>query len=273
MKKILVLVLVYICQLNLFSQTSDIIPFSSTIANASVADDKRYSAFKNPAALGSVSTTNLGISFQNRYLLKELSTKSLFFSSNYKLINFAFCTSYYGYALYNESLSGIVLSRNFNNTFNLGVQYNYYSVYYAAVNKRYGTFFPQVGLLVKLSSAFQFGFSTFNPLQQSIKSSYLEKRIPSIFSLGCDWKMSDNLNLMFQTDKNISSNYRLAGGFEYVIKDFLTVKTGAYHAEFLVPTLGFGCKMGKAVFHLNAELHPKLGLCTMAELNYCISKK
>ncbi|MFZ4581266.1 MAG: hypothetical protein ACOYM7_01335 [Paludibacter sp.] len=273
MRKTLILLFVVCYTFKLISQTTEIVPFTTTVANASVADSKSYTAFKNPASLGSTSTTNLGIQYENKYLLKELSTKSIYFSSATKLMNIALCTSYYGYEQYNELLCGIALSRNFNNTFNLGVQYNYYSVYYAESNNRYGSFFPQVGLQVKLSSEFQLGFSTFNPLQQSIKTEHLEKRIPSVFSLGCNWKISENFDFLFQTDKNISGNYKVAGGFEYEIKDFLIVKTGAYHNEFLVSTIGFGFKMGKAMFHLNAELHPKLGLCTLASLNYCLSKQ
>jgi hypothetical protein len=273
MRKILNLLFVVCFTFNIISQTTEIVPFSTTIANASVADSKSYTAFKNPASLGSVSTSNIGIQYENKYLLKELSTKSMYFSSSTKLINVAFCSSYYGYELYNELLCGIVLSRNFNNIFNLGIQYNYYSVYHAASNKRYGSFFPQVGLQIKLSPEFQLGFSTFNPLQQTINTVYIEKRIPSVFSLGCDWDISENFNFLFQTDKNISGNYRVAGGFEYEIKDFMIVKTGAFHSDFLVTTIGFGFKMGKSTFHLNAELHPKLGLCTLANLSYCLTKK
>ena len=110
-------------------------------------------------------------------------------------------------------------------------------------------------------------------MQQSIKTLYVEKRIPSVFSLGCGWKMADNLHLLLQTDKNMSGNYRFAGGFEYDIKEFLTLKTGVYNAEYLVPSLGFGLKMHTFDFHLNAELHPILGLTTLASISYKFHKK
>ncbi len=272
MRKIYLFTLVLISFFELRGQTSDIIPTSFAVANASVADSKYYSAFQNPASSASLNGTQVGIQYENKYIINALAKKSIHFSTSTNLINIGIAATYSGYELHNELLTGISMSKNFNNNFQLGVQYNYYSLYLAEANKRFATFLPQIGLIVRVSPAVKIGFSTFNPGQQTIKLKYSKKQIPSIFSLGTLWEVSENLDFNFQTDKNISGNYRIAGGFEYEIKDFLTFKTGAYQAEYLIPAIGFGLKLKTFDFYLNTELHPILGLTTCAAIKYTISK-
>jgi len=273
MRKLCLFLLYSIISLAIISQTHDLQPSTFTVANASVADSKYYSAFKNPASLGAIENSTLGIQYENKFIISQLAKKSFYSAFQNKLLNVGLTANFSGYELYNELLTGIALSKNFNNTFLLGVQYNYYSVYVAETNKRYAAFFPQVGVIARISPSVSIGFSTFNPAQQTIQFKYLKKQIPSVFSLGTDWKISDELNFLFQTDKNISGNYRFAGGFEYVIKDFLTVRTGAYQAEYLTPCVGFGLKLETFIFQINNELHPILGLTTMAAIQYSFSKR
>ncbi len=273
MRKICLLLLYFILILKVSSQTYEIVPTAYSVANASVADNKYYSAFQNPATAAALVGIQIGLQYENKYIINALAKKSMYLTSATNLINVGISATYSGYELHNELLTGILLSKNFNNIFQLGVQYNYYSVYLAEANKRYAAFFPQIGLIVKISPSVNIGFSTFNPVQQAIQLKYVKKQIPTVFSLGADWKISENLRFLSQTDKNVSGNYRVAGGFEYDIKNFITFKSGAYHIDYLTPTIGFGLKLKTFDFHLNTELHPILGLTTYAAIQYSISKK
>ncbi len=273
MRKNCLLFLYFIFFQTLSGQTYEITPSTYSVANASVANNKYYSAFQNPASLATQSGTQIGLQYENKFIVNALAKKSIFVASRTNLINIGIAATFSGFELHNELLTGVLLSKNFNNIFQLGVQYNYYSVYLAEANKRYAAFFPQIGLIVKVSPTVKIGFSTFNPGQQVIQLKYVKKQIPTVFSLGGDWKISENLNFLFQTDKNVSGNYRIAGGFEYEIKHFLTFKTGAYHAEYLIPAIGCGIKMKSFDFILHTELHPILGLTTNAAIQYAISKK
>jgi hypothetical protein len=48
----------------------------------------------------------------------------------------------------------------------------------------------------------------------------------------------------------------------------LTVKLGAYRMDYLVPCFGVGLHLGQLHFDLSGELHPQLGLNTMARMKY-----
>lgn len=270
--KYFLVVVTFFCQF-LYAQSYHALPSSSSVADASVAENQHYSAFQNPAAIGSINHLDVHLSYENKFLLKELSVKSIGVLIPTKLLNIAAVASYAGYNLYNEILAGIAFSRNFGSVFQLGVQANFYSVYFAEVNKRYAVFIPQVGLQVQISPAVNVGFSTFNPSQLLLKTASAPKIIPAVFSLGSKWKMTDDFCMLVQLDKNMTAGYRVAGGFEYTLKDLITLKTGVYQAQYLVPSLGFGCKLKGLTMNLTADLHPVLGLNSRAAIRYSFYKK
>jgi hypothetical protein len=163
---------------------------------------------------------------------------------------------------------GIGFGRNFSDKFAMGVQFNYYTAYFNATNSYRGALLPQIGLSVKFSPNFNIGFNTFNPFQTSIRTEFVTKRLPSIFSLGSEYSFSTDLVWRTQIDKEVSSNYRFATGFEYQMLNQFNVKLGAYASDYLIPCLGVGFKTGSLHVDLNCESHPLLGINTLASIKY-----
>ena len=159
-------------------------------------------------------------------------------------------------------------ARDFSSRFSFGVEFNYFSTYFAESNRYSGIFFPQIGLQTRLSPSIHLGFSVFNPFQSHIVYEQNIKRLPSIFSLGGSYFFSDALVGRIQVDKEISSNYRFAAGIEYTMLERLQFKAGVEDAGFLVPSLGFGVITGRLRLDLNTGLHPILGLVSSAAVRY-----
>lgn len=272
MKKIISLLTTLVLCQYLQSQISSVIPSSSSIASTTVADTYNWTAFNNPAMLGYIDKAEFAVLYENRYLLSELSTKSIQFGLPSTLLNTGVSFSYFGYSLYHEMLLGICFSRNFSDKFSMGVQFNYYTAYFSASNSYRGAFLPQIGLSVKITPEFSLGFSTFNPFQTNIHTEFVTKRIPSLFCLGTEYFFSKNLIWRTQVDKEVSSNYRVAMGFEYQMLQYFAFKLGAYGSEYLVPCLGVGFKTGAFLIDLNCEMHPLLGLNTLAAIKYRFGK-
>lgn len=257
---------------NLPAQITNIIPTSTSIAQTSVSDSRNWSAFNNPAILGNLQRSEVGIQLDNRYLIKELNTKSLQFAYTTDVVNAGLSFSHFGYSLYNEMIYGLSFSRNFSNIFSMGVQFNYYSSYFISSDSYSGALLPQIGLLVNLNPNFSIGFQSFNPFQTNIKTEYTIKRISSIFSLGTEYFFSPDFSWRTQVDKEISSNYRFATGFDYQMIEQIKIKLGIYGSDYLVPCLGVGFQSGRIGANLNCELHPLLGLNTMVALKYEFGK-
>ena len=269
-KKYSIFFLFFYCSFS-FAQIPHIIPSPVSIARTSVADTDSWTAFNNPATLGYVESLYVSAAFENRYLLKELSTRSIQAGFSTKQINLGGSFSYFGYSLYHEMLAGIDFARNFSDKFALGVGFDYYFAYFSTDNEYHGALLGRVGISVRLSSDFVLGFSTFNPFQNNIKTDFVTKRIPSVFSLGTAYSFSSDFVWRTQIDKELSSNYRFATGFEYQMQDFINIKLGGYFLENFIPCLGFGLKFSDYSADLNCELNPILGITTMISVKWKLS--
>lgn len=272
MKKIIFSLTVIVLSQFLHSQISSIIPSSNAIASTSVADSHTWTAFSNPAMLGCVDATEFALLYENRFLLSELSTKSVQLAYPWELVHTGISFSYFGYSIYHEMMTGINFARNFSDKFGLGVQFDYYSAYFSASNSYRGALFPQIGLFIRLSSDFNIGVHTFNPFQTNISTEYVIKRLPSLFSIGTEYFFSKDFVWRTQAEKEVSSNYRIAMGFDYQMVPTINLKFGVYDTEYLVPCLGIGWKSGALLFNLNCEIHPLLGVTPFAEIRYRFGK-
>jgi hypothetical protein len=268
MKKGVIIVLISSITALCCSQISNILPTSSAIAQTSVSDSRNWTAFNNPAMLGYIEKAEIGLQFENKFLIQELSTKSIQIGFTSSLLNTGLSFSHFGYSLYHEMILGIGFARNFSDKFAMGVQFNYYTAFFNASNSYRGAFMPQIGLSVKFSPTFNVGFNTFNPFQTNIQTEFVTKRIPSVFSLGSEYFFSPELMWRTQIDKEVSSNYRFATGFEYQMLQSFTVKLGAYSSDYLISCMGLGFKTGLFLIDLNCDLHPILGLNTLAAVKY-----
>ena len=268
MKKSILLLLFLLSAEYTFSQIANIISSSSSIAQTSVADSRSWAAFHNPAAFGNYTQHEFAFLYENRFFIKELSNKSAQAVIATDLVNVGVSFSHFGYSIYHEMMAGVGLARNFSDKFNIGVQFNYYTTYFAADNQYRGALLGQIGLSFQLSPKLNLGFNTFNPFQTNIKTEYVTKRLPSVYSLGTEYFFAENLRWHTQVDKEISSNYRFATGFDYRLADQFAVKLGGYASKYFVPCLGFGMDLSSFTFDLNCELHPILGLNTLGMIRY-----
>lgn len=270
MKRLSILLFLIIYIPGLSAQVASVVPTSSSIANTSAAVLNDWNAFQNVPALGNIKRTEVSAQYENRFMIKELNTRSLQAGFNAQYVNVGLSFSYMGYSTYNEMIAGLGIARNFSDKFSMGVQFDYYTAYFSAAEEsRYrGVLLAQFGIASQIFPKLTVGFNAFNPFQTNIKTEYTEKRIPSIFSLGTNYAFADNLIWLSQIDKEVNHDFRFASGFEYTMIKELTIKLGAYETDFLVPCLGFGIHLGDFHFNLNGELHPQLGLNTIANLKY-----
>ncbi|MEI6554756.1 MAG: hypothetical protein WCL70_04150 [Paludibacter sp.] len=268
MRKCLLFFVTCLLSGNLNSQISTVLPSTTSIAQTSVSDTKQWTSFNNPSIIGYAEKPEVGIQFENRYIISQLSTKSVQLELPTHLVNIGLSYSHFGYSLYHEMIIGVGFARNFSDKFALGVQFDYYTAYFTASNSYRGALFPQVGLSVRFSPVFTGGFSILNPFQTNIQTEFVTKRLPSIFCIGTEYFFSPELVWRTQIDKEVSSNYRFATGFEYQMLQQLNVKLGAYGSDYLVSCIGLGFNTGSFRIDLNCDIHPLLGINPLAAVKY-----
>lgn len=271
MKRI-ILFLVIIVHLPINAQITSALPASTSVANTSVSDAKNWTPFHNPAFVSTKIVPQLMILFENRYIITTLASKSLSLTWPANHFTAAFTVVHHGFSLYHEIMMGLTFARNFAERFSFGLQFNYHTVYFEPSNRYYAAIYPQIGLSVPFSETFRIGFHVFNPFGSHVRGELQTKYIPAVFSLGCAYDFSPEFSWRLQTDREMSSSYRFATGFDYQINKKARFQLGVYAHEFLVPCLGFGFGFSPLTFDLTVELHPLLGLNTIAQLQYCFNR-
>ena len=101
---------------------------TNSLGKCSVALSDFWSLHNNPAGFATRKDLSIGISYGNRFLLKELSNKEagILLPINIGTIGISF--SQFGYEHYNENLLGLGLSRSFGQNLRIGLKLYYMSI-------------------------------------------------------------------------------------------------------------------------------------------------
>lgn len=252
-----------------YGQAVYILPSSNTIADIQTPRTDTWTACHNPASLVQEShTIQVAAQYENRYMLAALNTASLQAAYCNPYLNVGVSFSFFGYSRYQEMMAGITLARSFGR-FSLGLQGNYIAVYCGDELKYRGTFIPQIGATVDITSRLTIGLHAFNPFWQKIHiEEGINRVLPIIYSVGTDYRFIDNLRWAVQADYDVRSTYRVATALEWQAIDLLVIKAGVYYRQQLVGCMGIGITWDKLRFDAHFELNPTLGVTCQGRVSY-----
>lgn len=250
------------------AQQTSVIPSSYVAGNASVAYQSEWLPFDNPATLGRMGSFGVGIIYENRYISPKLATKSVNTWLPTRYINIGVGFSQFGYSEYNEMLASLSFGRRFGDRFSLGAEAVYYTMFISSVNRYRGTLTAQVGAQVDVSDNFSLAFKVFNPTFSTVEGEYDKKALPTVFSLGSQYKIRQEVLWLVQFDKEITSPLRWATGFHYSVADVFVVRIGAYGYGDFRPTIGAGIRLDNWRFDLSADYNSVLGFSLLGSVGY-----
>ena len=242
------------------SQVSNVLPTSSNIANMQTARTDNWTCFHNPASLVQPSGWQLAAQYENRYFLSSLNTAMLQVGYTNEYVNVGVGYSFFGYAKYQEMMAGVALARSFGK-FSIGLQANYLTLYCGDELGYKGTFVPQIGVTVHVLPELTIGVHGFNPFVQAITiDDQMKRRLPTVYSLGLDYRWKEMLHWSVQADYDVNNTYRIATGVEWQAIERLVVKVGVYYQQQFVGCMGVAVTWDRLRLDANFELHPLLGV-------------
>ena len=209
-----VLILLFIFSVPfLKAQLTTVIPQSFLPGDASVAYRNRWSVFHNPSALAFEEQFKIGLLYENRYIVPELSNEVVYAVLPTPYFQIGLSYSFFGYSVFNEMLAAVTLARTFGK-FRLGIECIYYTVYLSEAERYKGTITAQVGAQVDVTERFTIGLSLFNPVFSKVKTEP-DTRLPVIFSLGTDYRFHHQLSWLLELSKDLTTPLRLGTGINY----------------------------------------------------------
>lgn len=239
---------------------------SNSMANASVAISDLWAFHHNPGALVEVDKISIGISYENRFLLKELQSQGLVYVQPLKKGVLSVGAQTYGFELYRTYRAGAGYSLKLSDKFYAGVQMNYQGIrlseYYGTKN----TVTAELGMLAKITEDWKIGISVFN-LGRAKLSSFEDDRFTTLMRLGTSYSFSKKVLVAAEVEKNIDYPLRVKTGLDYQIIENFFFRAG-FAAKPIELTFGFGYKFKVLQLDLGSAYHQQLGWSPHFSLSY-----
>jgi hypothetical protein len=211
---------------------------SMSMANASVSHSDVWSYFNNPGSVAEIEELQAGLSYENRFLLKELQTQALAVAIPLKIGVISIGGHMYGYNQFRSYKGGIGYSMKLGEKLSAGVQMNYQGL---SLNQNYGSrssVTAEVGLYSRINDSWSFGASVIN-LGRSRLAEFEDDRFSTLMRLGTSYSFSRKVLISMEIEKDLDHKPRFKTGLEYTIVDEFFIRGGFATArpEF---TFGFG---------------------------------
>ena len=255
---------------------------AGAMGNATVAFSDFWSVYNNQAGLSRIESITAGINYQNRFLVKELGHNAAGFVLPTKTGVFGASMQYFGYSLFNETKIGLAYARSFGEKFSTGIQLDYFSRHIAEGYGNASAFTFELGIQTLVSEGVILGVHIFNPVQSGY-SGIDSDQIPTVFTLGILYEITDEVLIMVESEKDLDYKPLLRSGLEYRLVEQVCFRLGfstlpsregesGFSAANLF-TFGFGYEWNNLVTDLSASIHQTLGWSPGISLYYKFGKK
>ena len=230
---------------------------SMSMANASVCNNDVWGFHNNPGALGDVEKISVGISYENRFLLRELQSQGIAMAIPLKIGVISFGGQLYGYNQFRSYKAGLGYSLKLADKFYAGVQLNYQGLQLAQNYGSVNSMTAEVGVYGKVTDNWKVGIAIFN-LGRSKLSDFQDDRFSTIMRIGTSYTFSEKVMLSAEFEKDLDNPIRFRTGLEYqVIENFFV--RGGFATAPVELTLGFGYQFKEIQLSLGSAYHQVLG--------------
>ena len=187
---------------------------SMALANASAAINDVWAYHHNPAALTGIKKVAFGVSYENRYLLRELQSQGFVVAYPLKRSVISFGGQTFGYNNFRTYRTGLGYSMELTDFLSFGVQFNYNLLRLPQAYGKNQTITGEVGVMAKISENCHIGFSIFN-VSRNILSNYQEDRYTTMLRLATRYQVSKKVLFVGEVEKNVEFPIRFKTGTEY----------------------------------------------------------
>jgi hypothetical protein len=241
-----------------------------SMGNTGVAFYDAWSGFNNQAGLGWCRNFSAGVYYENRFLLKEISTKAISAVLPVRKGAFGLSFSYFGFSLYNEMKTGLAYGMRFGNSFSVGIQLDYLRFH---TGEDYGSknlFTFEIGLQYRVQEQLCLGIHIFSPVPVKVMDEPVE-RLPTVIRMGLSWQVSKSFITSAEIGKDLVNKPVFRAGMEYHFVNPLFIRIG-YQTNPSQFTFGFGLVLGKLSFDIASSYNMVLGFSPQGSLLYRLNE-
>lgn len=251
--------------LSAYSQeTSSTGPRSAALGNSSLTLKDPWCAVNNQAGLAFLRQMTAGVCYENRFLLKEFSTRSATLVLPFKTGTLGLSMVSFGYSVYHENKYNIAFGKAFSDKFSLGAAINYLHTHIADGTGISPVISGEMGMLVRLQKQLLLGIHLSDPVQIFYKKRKQEG-LPVILKAGINYSFSSSVSLSLETAKELSRKALFKAGIEYRPYPSFFLRAGISNDP-IRSAFGIGFFIQRFQMDLSASYHPLLGISSQIGL-------
>ncbi|MFT5823789.1 MAG: hypothetical protein ACI8ZM_005052 [Crocinitomix sp.] len=240
---------------------------SAALGGTGLTFNDVYSIYNNPGAFGALEKTAIGLNYENRFLLKELSSQALAFGYHTeKSGNFGVQFQQQGFSLYREMQASLVYGRQLFNKFYGGFAVNFHRIQLGDIYGSKNTASATLGIFYEATDALNFGVRIQN-ISRTQLSEFEDERLPTRFAIGATYTFSEKVLWNVEAEKTIIHPLNVKSGIEIHPHEILYLRLGVNSYPFQ-SAFGFGLAFKNLQFDMSTMWHSNLGLSPSAGLKY-----
>lgn len=259
MKKLFLIISFFLSNGHSFAQVNAIVGVRQNgLANTAATLSDLWSVKNNPGAFAFVDTSAVGVLYQNRFLVSEMSTQGVAYGHHFKKSNIGFFIQHTGFNLYRLMQVGGTYSMVLSPRLGMGISANYLQTRFGDIYGVKHHFSADLGVKYKLNDEVSVGASVLN-INRSKVSDFENERLPTLFSLGIKYIISEKVLWLIDLDKEISSPLNIKTGLELAAHENFDIRLGINSYPFQ-SAFGFGIHINQLDIDMAAVWHSKIGL-------------
>ena len=241
-----------------------------SMGSCSVAFCDFWSIQNNPAGMARWRSLSTGISYENRFLMKELSYSNAAFVVPAKIGTLGLSYSRFGFESYNENKIGLAFARDFGPYLKMGLQLDYLSFRFSGdyATRRTATF--ELGVQSDITNELCFGVYIFNPINVKLKTTY-NQHIPIVFRFGLSYKVTKDFimssEIEYDTDRKMDCRF----GVEYLTTKTFYIRAGV-HTNPGTACIGVGYTLSRVIIDVSATMNQLTGITFQTSLVFKIKE-
>ncbi len=245
-------------------------PVSASLANVRSLDQSKWAILNNASLLSWEKNLSFSASYQMRFNLIELSSRSLsaVVPTKFGVLSGLVLQNGYSKSLY--SRYAIAYSRAFGHFTSGFFQYSYmgHHIEYA---ERSDAFFAALGLNHHISQFLQVGLFIQNPEQAKISYSGSSYALPTLYNIGLSWNRGQTIFIFVEAEKELNHNPVYKAAVQLAFKERLFVRSGI-KGKPLEFTFGGGFIVSNLSIDAGFLYHQQLGLSSSIGLSYTLNR-
>ncbi|MCS6981529.1 MAG: hypothetical protein N2110_07730 [Flavobacteriales bacterium] len=235
------------------------------MAYAALCNIDVFALFNGPAAIGYLSRSTVGLFYDNRFLLPELSTAGLsgaFVSRRLGVFSAGFTR--FGSRTFSRSRASFCYARTFSPFVSAAMVFNYHHLAFSEFYGQVHAFTGELSLMTRPIKPLTLAFHLVNPIRQRI-ASFDRERLPALLRFGLAYQWSEKLRSNLDLEKDLERPFAARLGLELIPHPMLYVRGGAATGPVLA-AFGMGLRWGPVRLDVASTYHQALGFSPQASL-------